>query len=154
MSPKHLSDLHYLRHKILACPQDDDMHGAFEKIIGTKNDKSNKNKGTLRTKFPSCNHIVVILQHARFVWELDGLHNQGPICLRPVGADWTIAVQKRLDLWTHAATATHVYNDIHTLIKIKSWPISLWYLCFISVPSHTHSPLRQCWRGRKRKIAS
>lgn len=96
------------------------MHGANENIIGNKDYKGIKNKVTPYTKFPSGNHIVVILQHAGFVWELDGLHKQGPICLGPIGTDWTVAAQKRLELWTHAATATQIYNDIHAFIKIKS----------------------------------
>lgn len=96
------------------------MHGVNEKIIGNNGNKGIKNKVKPCSKSLSGNHIVVILQRAGFVWELDGLHKQGPICLGPVGADWTVAAQKRLELWTHAATATHIYNDIHAFIKIKS----------------------------------
>ncbi|KAF9556634.1 hypothetical protein EC968_008105 [Mortierella alpina] len=64
------------------------------------------------------NHIVLNVPYSGHVYELDS-YPGAESCryIGPVGTDWTVAAQVRLQQWSEAAHLTTVHNDVHAYVR-------------------------------------
>lgn len=69
------------------------------------------------------NHLIVILPHHGFVWELDSLDDcNKQTCLGSIGAEhWTAIAHRRLKQWDQTTRTTGATVDVQAIVR----PVSL-----------------------------
>ncbi|KAF9984184.1 hypothetical protein BGZ65_000854 [Modicella reniformis] len=116
----------FLHHAILAnLPYDQGAHDFATTTASQEQEQEHEQQQQQEselefdTEDPSFgNHLVVILPFNGFVWELDSLGFQGPLCLGPADGDWTAVAQRRLRLWTQTTLTTKIDVDIQAIVLV------------------------------------